>query len=151
MDDIIRNILTEHRTIAVYGMSADPGKAARRIPLIMKTKGYRIIPINLKADRIAGLKVYSRLEEVPDEIGILDVFRPSGEAVGIAREAIARHRERGDVHVIWLQLGISSDEAKQMAQAEGITFVQDRCIKMEYMRLIQGASDGDLEQAGGGR
>ncbi len=98
-------------------------------------KGYRILPINPHADRIDGRKVYPRLEDVPEEIDVLDIFRPSDQVPSVVREAVERRRKRDDIHVVWLQLDIKSEEARSLAEKAGMTFVQDRCMMVEHRCL----------------
>jgi len=133
----IQEILTKYNTIAVYGMSGNPTKAAYEVPEFMLKKGYKIIPINPKEEEILGKKVYHTLMEIPDKIEILDVFRPSEEAVDVVKQAIERKKAKGDIDVIWLQLGIYNDEAKALAEENGIEFVQNKCLKIEYNNLIK--------------
>ncbi len=136
-DSAIKKILEENKTVAVVGMSRSTDKPARRIPAFLMTKGYNVIPVNPTTDKILGRKSYPTLKDVPDSIDIIDVFRPSDEALKIVEAAVARKKERGDVKVIWLQQGITSDEGKKLAEEAGIAFVQDRCIYTEYTRLIK--------------
>ena len=130
-DDELRSIL-EYDRVAVVGCSGTPGKAAHDIPSYLDRQGYEIVPVNPYADEILGKKAYDSLAEVPGEIDIVDVFRPSEEAGGIVDEAL----DREDVKVIWLQLGIRDDEAAARAEKAGRQFVQDRCMKPEHQRLM---------------
>ena len=129
-DDPLREIL-DYETIAVVGCSTTAGKAAHEIPAYMQRHGYRIVPINPFADEILDETAYDSVTDVPDEIDIVDVFRPSEEVAGIVDEVL----ERDDAKVIWTQLGIKDDEAAQRAEAAGIDVVQDRCLKVEHGRL----------------
>ncbi|HPD33158.1 MAG TPA: CoA-binding protein [Candidatus Kapabacteria bacterium] len=130
-----QEILSKYKTIAVYGMSGNPSKPAYEIPEFMIEKGYNIIPINPKEEQILGKKVYHNLMDVPDKIEILDVFRPSQEVVEVVRQAIERKKAKGDIDVIWLQLGIYNDEAKALAENNGLEFIQDKCLKIEYNKM----------------
>lgn len=130
-DDELREILGAD-TIAVVGCSSTPGKAAHEIPKFMKEHGYIIYPVNPYADEIFDKEPYDSMADVPAGIDIVDVFRPSEEAPGIVDETLARD----DVETVWLQLGIRSDEAADMAETAGLRFVQDRCLKVEYERLV---------------
>jgi predicted CoA-binding protein len=129
-DEPLREIL-DYETIAVVGCSTTAGKAAHEIPAYMQRHGYRIVPINPFADEILDETAYDSVTDVPDEIDIVDVFRPSEEVAGIVDEVL----ERDDAKVIWTQLGIKDDEAAQRAEAAGIDVVQDRCLKVEHGRL----------------
>jgi predicted CoA-binding protein len=136
-DHGLRSIL-DHETIAVVGCSTTPGKAAHEIPAYLQRHGYRIVPVNPFADEILDETAYDSLADVPEsiEIGVVDVFRPSDEAGGIVDAAIERHEAVGDVDAVWLQLGITDDEAGERAVAAGLGFVQNRCLKVEHGRLI---------------
>lgn len=120
-------------TIAVVGCSASPGKAAHDIPNYLREQGYEVIPVNPYADEIFGVEPYDSLEEVPDGIDIVDVFRPSEEVPGIVDQVL----DRDDVKVIWLQLGIADDDAAERAERQGLRVVQDACMKVEHRRLLK--------------
>jgi predicted CoA-binding protein len=115
-------ILEGATTIAVVGASRDPNKAGGSVPFGLQRRGFRIIPINPFADELFGERVYRSLSEVPDKIDIVDVFRPAGDAAEIARQAVAVGAK-----AVWLQLDIRSDEARQIAEAAGLDFVEDEC------------------------
>ena len=135
-NDRIREIFENYHTIAVYGMSKNPGKAAQLVPVFLFSKGYAIIPVNPSADMILNRRCYHSLKEVEERIDIIEVFRPSEEALAIVQEAIARKKEKGDVAVIWLQEGIQNEEAKILAEKNGIIFIQDHCMFKEYNRVF---------------
>jgi uncharacterized protein len=134
--EMLRKIYERYKTIAVYGLSTDPGKAAQWVPAFLQSKGYIIIPINSKADKIMDLKSYAALKDVEERIDILLVYRPSGEAVGVVREAIDRKKKKGDIYVIWLPWGIRNEEAKQLAEAEDIIFVEDKCMYHQFRKIF---------------
>jgi len=129
-DEDLREIL-DHDTIAVVGCSTTPGKAAHDVPSYLQDQGYQIVPVNPFADEILDERAYDSLTDVPDEIDIVDVFRPSDEVEGIVDATL----ERDDVTAVWLQLGIEDDEAAQRAEDAGLDVVQDRCMKVEHERL----------------
>lgn len=124
-----KDVLERYRVIAVVGASRSPGKEANRIPRQMQMAGYRVIPVNPYADELFGEKVYRRLADIPEAVDIVDVFRPSKQAAEVAREAV----EIG-ARAVWLQLGISSREARKIAEAAGLDFVENRCIAVEMAR-----------------
>ncbi|WP_181691565.1 CoA-binding protein [Natronomonas sp. LN261] len=130
-DNELREIL-ELETIAVVGCSATPHKQAHTVPKFMRKQGYEIIPVNPYADEIFGVEPYDSLSEVEEDIDIVDVFRPSEEVSEIADEAI----ERDDVDVVWTQLGITDPEAGERIEAADKRYVEDRCLKVEYRRLM---------------
>lgn len=131
----LKTIFEEYKNIAVYGMSIKPEKAAHNVPAFFLKQGYNIFPINPKYDKIAKQKSYSSLMEVEGNIDILNVFRPSEEAVSIVEEAIERNKSKGDIKLIWFQLGIFNDEAKELAENHGFQFIQDKCIFVEYNNI----------------
>ena len=128
--DQIREIL-DYETIAVVGCSTTPGKAAHDIPKYLLDHGYEVVPVNPHADEIFGVEAYDSLEDVPEGVDVVDVFRPSEETGPIVDAAA----EREDAEAIWLQLGIRNDEAGERAEAAGKLFVQDKCIKVEHGKL----------------
>jgi len=131
-DETLREIL-DSDTIAVVGCSTTPGKAAHDIPKYMLEHGYDVIPVNPFADDIFGREAYDSLSAVEADIDIVDVFRPAEEAPDIVDEVVPRD----DVRTVWLQLGITHDEAGQRVEESGRLFVQDRCLKVEHGRLVE--------------
>ena len=117
-----REILEAATTIAVVGASRDPDKAGGSVPVGLQRRGFRIIPINPFADELFGERVYRSLSEVPDRIDIVDVFRPARDAAEIARQAVAVGAKG-----LWLQLNIRSEEARRIAEAAGLDYVEDEC------------------------
>jgi predicted CoA-binding protein len=132
----IRKIFEDYRTIAVYGMSKNPEKPAHSVPAYLSSKGYTIIPINPGADKIIGQKSYPNLNDVQEKIDVLEVFRPSDQALDVVKEAVARRRQKGDIAVIWLQEGIQNEEARKVALEAGIIFIQDKCMLKEFKRIF---------------
>lgn len=130
-DAALREIL-DYDHIAVVGCSTTPGKAAHDIPKYMLDHGYDVIPVNPYADEIFGRSAYDSLADVEETVDIVDVFRPSEEVPGIVDEALGRD----DVEVVWMQLGITHDEAAERAEEAGLRVVQDRCLKVEHQRLL---------------
>lgn len=135
-DDGLRDLLAAD-TIAVIGCSTTAGKAAHDVPAYLQRHGYRVIPVNPFADEILGERAYDSLAEVDEEVDLVDVFRPSEEVPEVVDAVIERHEERGDSGAVWLQLGISHDEAAARAEADGLRVVQDRCLKVEHGRLVE--------------
>jgi predicted CoA-binding protein len=115
-------ILRETKTIAVVGASRDPLKAGGSVPAGLQRRGFRIIPINPYAETLFGEKVYRSLLDVPEKIDLVDVFRPSADAPEIARQAVAVGAK-----ALWLQEDIRSDEARRIAHAAGMDYVEDEC------------------------
>ena len=108
--------------IAVVGASRDPNKAGGSVPEGLQRRGFRIIPINPYAEMLFGERVYRSLAEVPEKIDLVDVFRPAAEAPDIARQAVAVGAK-----ALWLQLEIRSSEARRIAEAAGLDYVEDEC------------------------
>lgn len=119
----LKAIYNSSKTIAVVGASGDAAKPSHKIPLYLQQQGFRIIPVNPKGGELFGEKVYQRLADIPDPIDVVDVFRPAAEAPAIAREAVAARAK-----VLWLQTGIISEEAEQIASAGGLQVVMNRCM-----------------------
>ncbi|QCJ48176.1 CoA-binding protein [Haloprofundus sp. MHR1] len=134
-DEGLRRLL-EHDTVAVVGCSSTPGKDAHDIPAYLRDHGYDVIPVNPYADEIFGREAYDSLADVEEEVDLVDVFRPSEEVAGIVDDVVARKEERGDVKAVWLQLGITDDEAAARAESAGLEITQDRCMKVEHGRLV---------------
>jgi uncharacterized protein len=130
MDDAVARILTTYDTIAVVGASADPVKAAHRVPALMQRHGWRVIPVNPRGGQILGEQAYRTLAELPGQAGLVDVFRPSAQTPDIARQAVA-----AGATALWLQLGIASAEARAIAADGGLLYVENRCLAIERRRL----------------
>ena len=129
-DAIVERILTNYDAITVVGASAAATKAAHSVPAHMQRHGWRIIPVNPHSDEILGERVYRTLGDVPEQVGLVDVFRPSWQAPDIARQALA-----AGATALWLQLGIASAEARAIAESAGLLYVEDRCLVIERRRL----------------
>jgi len=141
-DDQIKDILKNSKTIAMIGVSSEKKgedqknlkrKPANVVMKYMQDFGYKVYPINPFAtgEVINGEKVYESLENINDKIDIVDVFRPSIEIPGIAKETVNKKSE-----VLWLQYGIKNDEAKKISQKANIKYISNKCIKQEYQRLF---------------
>jgi predicted CoA-binding protein len=130
VDALVERILTTYDTITVVGASAVAAKAAHSVPAHMQRHGWRIIPVNPHAEQILGEPVYRRLADVPEPVGLVDVFRPSAQTPDVARQAVAV-----GATALWLQLGIASAEARRIAEDAGLLYVEDRCLIIERRRL----------------
>jgi hypothetical protein len=129
-DAIVEEILAGYDTITVVGASADPAKAANRVPAVMQRHGWRIVPVNPRGGLILGEPAHPTLAAVGAGVGLVDVFRPSAQAPDVARQAVA-----AGATALWLQLGIASDEARVIAEGAGLLYVQNRCLSIERRRL----------------
>lgn len=130
MNQVVERILATYDTITVVGASIHPVKPAHRVPALMQRHGWRIIPVNPRAGRILGMQAYRTLAEVPEQVGLVDVFRPSEQAPDIARQAVA-----AGATALWLQFGIASAQARAIAEAAGLLYVENRCLATERSRL----------------
>jgi predicted CoA-binding protein len=133
--DNTERILREFRSIAVVGLSRDPSKAAHAIPARMQRAGFRIIPVNPFIDTVLREKSYASLADVPFSVEVVLVFRPSEEAAAVAKAAVGIGAK-----ALWLQQGIVSAEARQIAEAAGMLYVEDRCMGVE--RAVHGITKG---------
>ncbi|MEM6646753.1 MAG: CoA-binding protein [Bacteroidota bacterium] len=125
----VRRILGDAKTIAIIGLSTNPQKASQFVATYLKYHGYRIIPVHPKAATILGETVYPSLAAIPEPVDVVCAFRPPAACPGIAEEAAAIGAK-----ALWLQLGIASAEAGEIAEAAGLDVVMDRCLKMEHGR-----------------
>jgi len=135
-DAEIRAILSRPTTVAVVGCSDSPARDSLRIAMLLRDKGFRVIPVNpqLKPEALAGIlgeRCYPDLASIPEPVEIVDVFRRSQFVAEIAEEAIAK-----GARVLWCQLGVIDLEAARRAQKAGLTVVMDRCPAIEYRRLF---------------
>ena len=126
----IQEILENASTIATVGASKDPTKAAGGVPRRMQEIGFLVIPVNPNATELYGVKAYPSLLPIENPIDVVQVFRPSQEAPEIARQAV-----QIGARVLWLQLGITSSEARRIAEDAGLAYVEDRCMAVESSRL----------------
>ena len=145
-DDQIKEILKNSKTIAMIGVSSekkgeDPKNLKRKpanvVMKYMQDFGYKVIPVNpfAKGEMINGEMVVESLDKISEPIDIVDIFRPSKETPGIAKEAVKIGSK-----VLWLQYGIQNDEAKKIVEDANIQYVSNLCIKQEYQKLFQKAN-----------
>ncbi len=129
-DDEIKQIFSL-KNVAVIGMSKNQEKAAHYVPKYLSHNGYNIMPVNPTADEILDKKCYPSVEDIPEPIDIVDVFRPSVQVLPVVQQAIKMKPK-----VIWLQEGIHNAEAEELARKEGIKVVFNRCMLAEHQRLF---------------
>ncbi len=136
MQPNILEILQSTGNIAVVGCSGDPGKDAHKIPAFLQECGYNIIPVNPNHNRVLDEPCYPVVSSIPDNIpvDVVDIFRPSGETAGIVRQIIDWSHQTNRLPVIWTQLGVSSEEAEELAGEAGFAYIPNRCMKVEYER-----------------
>jgi predicted CoA-binding protein len=135
-DAEIREILSRPVTVAVVGCSDNPARDSLRIAMLLRRKGFRVIPVNPQLAPGAlmdslGERCYPDLASIPDRVEMVDVFRRPEYLPGIAAEAIAK-----GARILWCQLGVVNLEAAERAKASGMTVVMDRCPAIEYARLF---------------
>ena len=130
MNDI-KEILSKYKKIAMIGVSNDPTKASTIVMKYMQKYGYKVFPVNPKAkgQKILGEEVFEKITDIKDQVDIVDVFRPSKEALNIAKDTI-----NIGAKVLWLQLGIRNDEARSLVESENIQYIENKCTKMEYQK-----------------
>jgi uncharacterized protein len=126
----VTELLDRVKTIAVVGCSTNHYKAAHHVPVTVQEAGFRVIPVHPTADEILGEPAYPRLADVPDEIDMVNVFRPSAEAAGVVRQAA----ELG-IGAVWLQTGVTSLEGRAIAAAAGMDYVENRCLGVDVQRM----------------
>jgi predicted CoA-binding protein len=131
--EAIERILDESKTIAVVGLSSDPNRASYGVSRYMQSNGYRIIPVNPNENEVLGEKAYARLEDVPERIDLVDIFRRSEEAGTHVDEAI-----RAGARSVWLQEGVIDNDAARRASEAGLDVVMDRCILKEHNKRNRG-------------
>lgn len=133
IDDIpgLRRILSECRTVAMVGLSANWYRPSFFAAKFLQEHGFRVIPVTPRYDEILSEKCYASLAEIPVPVDVVDCFRRAEEIPAITEEAIAIGAK-----VLWMQLGIRNAQAAARAEAAGLEVVQDRCMKIEYSRLF---------------
>lgn len=131
-DKEIRELLRKSRVIAVVGLSADESKASNGVARYLMRKGYKIIPVNPGQETILGEKSYKSLADIEEKVDIVDIFMRSEKVLPVVREALGLRPA-----AIWLQLGIVNEEAKELAEADNVMFVMDKCLKIEHGRLLE--------------
>lgn len=125
-------LLREARVIAVVGLSNRPGRPSLMVAQYLRDVGYVVWGVNpdLTSNEVDGIKVVQTLEHIDGPIDIVDVFRRPETTPEVAREAVA-----AGAKAVWLQLGIRSDEARGIAEAAGVFYVEDRCLKVDHAAL----------------
>ena len=127
--DVVAGILRGAKTIAVVGLSSNPMRASNEVASYLKAVGYRIIPVNPNETEVLGEKAYARLEDVPETVDIVDVFRRSEVLPGIAGSAV-----KIGARVLWMQLGIENSEAVEIGRKAGLVVVENACLLVEHKR-----------------
>lgn len=132
MEDLKR-ILENHKSIAMIGVSKDPKKPSTIVMKYMQEYGFKVIPVNprAKGEKILGEEVFEKITDIKEKVEIVDVFRPSKEVYAIAEDAV-----KIGAKVLWLQLGIRDEKAKELVEKNDIEYVDNKCTKMEYQKYF---------------
>jgi uncharacterized protein len=141
-DSMLRRILTTTRCIAVVGVSSNPVRPSYFVARYLGLRGFRVIPVNpgIAGQTLFGETVRASLSDCPPEVDMIDVFRRSDQVPPLVQEGIDH---LPNLRTVWLQIGVESEEARDMSRARGLNFVQNRCPKIEYQRLF-----GELRMGG---
>lgn len=132
MDDSqIRDLLQQAKTIAVVGHSDNPGRTSYQIARFLRNAGYTVYAVNPTVSEIDGEPSYASVQDIPDQIDIVDVFRRSEFLEGVVEDAIS-----AGAKTVWSQLGVIDEAAADKATEAGLNMVMNRCIKVEYARLL---------------
>jgi hypothetical protein len=130
MPNDLGQILSSAKNIAVVGLSPDESKPSNEVAKFLIERGFNVFPVYPKFDEILGRKIYRNLTQIDQDIDIAVMFRKGEFASELVKDVVKK-----GVKTLWLQLGITNDEAGAIARENGINFVQDRCIKIELQRL----------------
>jgi predicted CoA-binding protein len=129
--EVLRELMGRSLRIAVVGMSRFPEKPAKRVPAYLAAHGHDVVPVNPNAERVIGRRAYATLADVPGEVDLVMIFRPSDQAGRFVREALARPERPA----IWLSEGLRADAEIARARSEGVTAVQDLCAYKVHTAL----------------
>ena len=129
----IKNILSKYKSIAMVGVSKDLKKTSTIVMKYMQDYGFKVYPVNpsAKGEKILGEEVYAKITDIKKNVEIVDVFRPSREAYGIAEDAV-----KIGAKVLWLQLGIRDEQAKKLVEENKMEYIENKCTKMEYQKYF---------------
>jgi predicted CoA-binding protein len=136
MNDPVTELLRTSRTIAVVGLSSRPQRPSHGVAQYMQSAGYRIIPVNPKEKEVLGERCYARLEDVPERVDIVDIFRRSEHVPEIVKSAI-----QIGARAVWMQEGVIHPQAAEQARQAGLVVVMDSCILKEHARRLRLAGD----------
>lgn len=141
-DSFLKDVLTRTRTVAVVGVSMNPVRPSYYVARYLSLKGYKVIPVNPghAGKKLFGQEVRGGLSDCPKEVDMIDIFRRSEHVPPIVEEALEVFPA---LKTVWMQIGVESPEAAQMAQAKGVDVVMNLCPKIEYQRLF-----GELRMGG---
>ncbi len=129
----IKEVLSKYKSIAMVGVSNDPTKASTIVMKYMQKYGFKVYPVNPRAEgqKILGEEVFAKISDINDQVDIVDVFRPSKEVYAIAEDTV-----KIGAKVLWLQLGIRDEKAKDLMKKNDIKYIENKCTKMEYQKYF---------------
>ncbi|MDA8213349.1 MAG: CoA-binding protein [Clostridia bacterium] len=130
-DARLKELLVQARTIAVVGLSANEERASHRVARYLKEQGYRVIPVNPAVQEVLGEKAYAALEDIPEPVDIVDIFRKTEDVPPIAESAV-----KIGAKVLWQQEGVTSEEAANFAAKAGLEVVMDCCLKLVHQKIF---------------
>ena len=136
-DEKVAQILSQARTIAVVGLSDKPWRASNGVARYLQQSGYKIFPVNPNINEALGERSFARLEDIPESVDIIDVFRRSEFVQDLVAPAL-----RSAAKLIWMQEGVRDQEAAELLRLNGVEVVMDRCLMVEHMRLLGSSSNG---------
>ena len=125
----IEKILRTARTVATVGLSNDTSRPAHTVPAYLQSQGYRVIPVNPTIESALGEKAYASLSDVPEPIDVVQIFRRSDQVGPIVDEAI-----QVGAKAVWMQIGITDEEAAARAHAAGLDVVMNQCMRVQHIR-----------------
>ncbi len=128
----IADLLRSSRVIAVVGLSSNPLRPSHGVAEYLQQRGYRILPVNPQETHVLGEKAYPSLDQIPEKVDIVNIFRRSEFVPPIVEDAM-RLGARG----VWMQEGVVHEDAAARARAAGLVVVMDRCILKEHLRLVR--------------
>ncbi len=127
-----KEILSKFKNIALVGASKDLTKTSSIVMKYLQDYGFKVYPVNpsMKGEKILGETVFGKISEIKNPVEIVDVFRPSNEAIDIAKDTV-----KIGAKVLWLQLDIKNEEAKKIVEANNILYIEDKCTKIEFEKI----------------
>ena len=130
----IKDILSRYKNIALIGASKDLTKTSTVVMKYLQEHGFKVYPVNpsLKGEQLLGERVFEKISDIQSPIDIVDVFRPSNEAIKIAQETVDIRAK-----VFWLQLDIKSNEAKKIVEENNIIYIDNKCTKIEFEKYFK--------------
>ena len=128
-----KDILSNYKRIALVGASKDLKKTSSIVMKYLQDYGFKVYPVNpsMKGEKILGEEVFGKISEIKEQVEIVDVFRPSNEVVAIAKEAV-----KVGAKVLWLQIDIKNEEARKIAEANNILYIENKCTKIEFEKYL---------------